>query len=185
MNRLGPEHLAHYAKIALAVQDLYGVALGFIKLSIICILRRIFRTTGRVFWLYEYLLHAFMVPPLGPEMPKAGCSRSVLLGLHHAGTLRDLGAPPPCGEQARAIRAGTSTTYKHRRRRGLASDVGRRHAKCLLVRGPPLGCPMTGLGLAHLCCALAGFAGLFLVGCGQGKFILTPCQAPMRGMASI
>jgi hypothetical protein len=49
MNRLGPEHLAHYAKIALAVQVLYGVALGFIKLSIICMLRRIFRTSGRLF----------------------------------------------------------------------------------------------------------------------------------------
>lgn len=49
MVRLSPDHLSHYFRITLVVQILYGVALGFIKLSIICMLRRIFRTTGKIF----------------------------------------------------------------------------------------------------------------------------------------
>lgn len=61
MPRLAPEVITQYSRIALACQLVYGLCLGFIKVAVICMIRRIFRTAGRWFVIATWVVTAMCV----------------------------------------------------------------------------------------------------------------------------
>ncbi|KAH6972107.1 hypothetical protein BKA56DRAFT_493333 [Ilyonectria sp. MPI-CAGE-AT-0026] len=56
MDRLSDKHLSHYTRIGLATQVLYAVCLAFIKIAIVCMIRRIFHSAGRLFLLASWVV---------------------------------------------------------------------------------------------------------------------------------
>ncbi|KAF4454279.1 integral membrane [Fusarium albosuccineum] len=61
MSQLHQTHINHYLRIALATQVLYAACLGFIKLSIVIMIQRIFRTAGKWFRLATWMAASICV----------------------------------------------------------------------------------------------------------------------------
>ncbi|KAH7127926.1 hypothetical protein B0J13DRAFT_627656 [Dactylonectria estremocensis] len=56
IDRLSAKHLAHYTRIGLATQVVYAACLIFIKLAIVCMIRRIFHSAGRLFLMASWVI---------------------------------------------------------------------------------------------------------------------------------
>ncbi|KAF7546548.1 hypothetical protein G7Z17_g8346 [Cylindrodendrum hubeiense] len=61
MSRLDPSVITNYSRIALACQLLYALCLGFIKIAVICMIRRIFRTAGLWFIVATWAVTAMCI----------------------------------------------------------------------------------------------------------------------------